>query len=78
MHAVRHDRETDMSEGATASDSPFIQGRNARLYGKQRDTCPYAEGTQDHTAWMEAYDEAVDDRMERETGTVDSQAAEKP
>lgn len=67
-----------MSEGATASDSPFIKGRNARLYGKQRDTCPYADGTQDHAAWMEAYDEAVDDRMERETGTVDPQAAGKP
>jgi ribosome modulation factor len=71
----RHDREIDMSEGATASDSPFIKGRNARLYGKQRESCPYAEGSPDHAAWIEAYDEAGDDRME--TGTVDPQAAPK-
>jgi ribosome modulation factor len=44
---------------ATASDSPFIQGRNARLYGKPVSECPYPEGSQERTAWMEAYDEAV-------------------
>lgn len=66
-----------MSEGATASDSPFIKGRNARLYGKQRDSCPYAEGSEDHTAWMQAYDEAVNDREEQDTGTIDPQAAVK-
>lgn len=44
---------------ATASDSPFIQGRNARLYGKPKSECPYPEGSQDRAAWMEAYDEAV-------------------
>ena len=43
---------------ATASDSPFIQGRNARLYGKPKSECPYAEGTEDYAAWMQAYDEA--------------------
>jgi ribosome modulation factor len=43
---------------ATASDSPFIQGRNARLYGKPRSQCPYPEGSQDHAAWMQAYEEA--------------------
>ena len=64
-----------MSDGATASDSPFIKGRNARLYGKARESCPYGEGTEDHTAWMQAFDEAVDDRMEQETGTIDPQKA---
>ncbi|MCJ2037310.1 Rmf/CrpP family protein [Methylobacterium sp. J-068] len=67
-----------MSEGATASDSPFIQGRNARLYGKPRERCPYAEGTQDRTAWLQAYDEAADDRAEQDTGTTDPQTAPKP
>ncbi|MDP4025079.1 Rmf/CrpP family protein [Methylobacterium sp. NEAU 140] len=44
---------------ATASDSPFIQGRNARLYGKPQSDCPYPEGSQDRAAWMEAYEEAA-------------------
>ncbi|ACB24161.1 ribosome modulation factor [Methylobacterium sp. PvP062] len=44
---------------ATASDSPFIQGRNARLYGKPVSECPYPEGSQERAAWMEAYEEAV-------------------
>ena len=44
---------------ATASDSPFIQGRNARLYGKPVSECPYPEGSEDRAAWMEAYDEAA-------------------
>lgn len=46
------------NEQATASDSAFIQGRNARLYGKPKSECPYAEGTDDYKAWMQAYDEA--------------------
>ena len=49
-----------MSEGATASDSPFIKGRNARLYGKMRESCPYTEGSEDRKAWLQAYDEAGD------------------
>lgn len=53
-----------MSDGATASDSPFIKGRNARLYGKTRESCPYDEGTEDYAAWMEAFDEAADDGTE--------------
>ena len=44
---------------ATASDSPFIQGRNARLYGKPASECPYAEGSEERTAWMQAYEEAA-------------------
>ncbi len=48
-----------MNEQATASDSPFIQGRNARLYGKTADECPYPEGSQERKAWMEAYEDAT-------------------
>lgn len=50
-----------MNEQATASDSPFIQGRNARLYGKGIEACPYPEGSQDRTAWIHAYEEAAAD-----------------
>ena len=45
-----------MTAGATASDSPFIQGRNARLYGQTRESCPYPDGSEDRTAWLEAWD----------------------
>ena len=48
-----------MNEQATASDSPFIQGRNARLYGKSVEACPYPEGSQDRAAWLQAYEEAA-------------------
>lgn len=66
-----------MTEGATASDSPFIKGRNARLYGKSRESCPYPEGSQDRAAWLQAWDEAgADDgggnTAEQDRGTVDS------
>ena len=47
-----------MNEQATASDSPFIQGRNACLYGKPKSACPYAEGSEDYHAWIQAYEEA--------------------
>lgn len=47
---VRTDHE------ATASDSPLIQGRNARLYGKPATQCPYGEGTPERAAWMESYE----------------------
>ncbi|WP_342148515.1 Rmf/CrpP family protein [Methylorubrum sp. SB2] len=54
-----------MNEQATASDSPFIQGRNARLYGKSADSCPYPEGSQDRDAWLQAYEEAAADDPEQ-------------
>lgn len=57
-----------MNVQATASDSPFIQGRNARLYGKGIDTCPYPEGSQDRAAWLQAYEEAATDDPEGERG----------
>ncbi len=65
-----------MSAGATASDSPFIKGRNARLYGKTRESCPYAEGSEDRVAWLQAWDEAGrddqgGDTAEQDRGTVD-------
>ena len=50
-----------MTAGATASDSPFIQGRNARVYGKTRESCPYSEGSEDRAAWLQAWDEAGTD-----------------
>ncbi|GLS42856.1 ribosome modulation factor [Methylobacterium brachythecii] len=66
-----------MTEGATASDSPFIKGRNARVYGKTRESCPYPEGSEDRTAWLQAWDEAgTDDQggntAEIDKGTVDT------
>ncbi len=55
------EQDLAMNEQATASDSPFIQGRNARLYGKSIDECPYAEGSEDRAAWIQAYEEAATD-----------------
>lgn len=48
-----------MNESVTASDSPFIQGRNARLYGKPVSECPYPEGSEERAAWIQAYEEAA-------------------
>jgi ribosome modulation factor len=64
-------KDSDMSEGATASDSPFIKGRNARLYGKMRESCPYTEGSEDRPAWLQAYDEAGDNEAKHGLGTID-------
>lgn len=50
---------TSQNAQAGASESPFIQGRNARLYGKPASDCPYPEGSEDRTAWMQAYAEAA-------------------
>ncbi|MGV7033048.1 ribosome modulation factor [Methylobacterium symbioticum] len=62
------------TEGATASDSPLIKGRNARLYGKSRESCPYAEGTQDRAGWLEGFDGASTPEAEQDAGTVDDVA----
>ena len=48
-----------MDHEATASDSPFIQGRNARLHGKTLAQCPYAEGSEERASWLQAYEEAA-------------------
>lgn len=50
-----------MNEQATASDSPLIQGRNARLYGKSVAECPYPEGSEERAVWLQAFEEAVAD-----------------
>lgn len=47
-----------MDATATASDSPFIQGRNARLYGKAPTECPYPDGSEEREAWLQAFHEA--------------------
>lgn len=60
-----------MTEGATASDSPLIKGRNARLYGKTRESCPYPEGSEEHRGWLEGYDGASTPEAEIDRGTVD-------
>ncbi|ABY32160.1 hypothetical protein Mext_3786 [Methylorubrum extorquens PA1] len=57
--------------GATASDSPYIKGRNARLYGKQRESCPYPDGSEDREGWLEGYDGASTPEAEIDLGTVD-------
>lgn len=53
-----------MNEQATASDSAFIQGRNARLYGKSVSECPYPDGSQERQAWLQAFEEAMADGPE--------------
>lgn len=57
-----------MDHEATASDSPFIQGRNARLHGKTAAQCPHPEGSEEHAAWMQAYEEAADGPGDDGTG----------
>lgn len=47
-----------MDATATASDSPFIQGRNARVNGQAITACPYPEGSEAREAWIQAYEEA--------------------
>lgn len=59
------------TEGATASDSPYIKGRNAKLYGKTRESCPYPDGSQDRQGWLEGYDGASSAEAEVDLGTVD-------
>ncbi len=46
---------------ATASDQPVIQGRNAREYGKGRESCPYQPGTIEHQGWMDGFDDVTAD-----------------
>lgn len=47
-----------MAIAATASDSPLIQGRNARVNGQAKETCPYQEGSEECSVWLQAWDEA--------------------
>jgi ribosome modulation factor len=41
---------------ATASDSPYMQGRNAKEYGHGRESCPYPEGSEERKGWLEGFD----------------------
>lgn len=47
-----------MTVTASASDSPVIQGRNARVNGQTRESCPHPEGSEDRSAWLQAWDQA--------------------
>ena len=49
---------------ATASDSPVMQGRNAREYGRGRDSCPYPEGSAERQGWFEGFDDITADDLE--------------
>jgi len=55
---------TQSAYEATASDSPLIQGRNAREYGHGRDSCPYPEGSIERQGWMDGFDDITADDLE--------------
>ena len=44
---------------ATAADSPVMQGRNAREYGRGRESCPYPEGSAERQGWLEGFDDVT-------------------
>jgi ribosome modulation factor len=46
---------------ATASDSPYMQGRNAKEYGHGRESCPYPEGSEERKGWLEGFDRITAD-----------------
>jgi ribosome modulation factor len=50
--------------GGTASDSPVMQGRNARENGHGRESCPYPEGSVENQGWLEGYDDITADKLE--------------
>ena len=50
--------------GGTASDSPVMQGRNARENGHRRESCPYPEGSVEREGWFEGYDDITADDLE--------------
>jgi ribosome modulation factor len=52
-------KETNI--GATAADSPVMQGRNAREYGRGRESCPYPEGSAERQGWLEGFDDLTAD-----------------
>ena len=67
--------------GGTASDSPVMQGRNARENGHGRDNCPYPEGSVERQGWLEGYDNVTADHLEGRTGvgeTAVSSSDKKP
>ena len=50
--------------GGTASDSPVMQGRNARENGHGRDSCPYPEDSPERQGWLEGFDDITADNLE--------------
>jgi ribosome modulation factor len=50
--------------GGTASDSPVMQGRNARENGHGRESCPYPKGSVENQGWLEGYDDITADKLE--------------
>lgn len=62
----------------TASDSPLIQGRNARVYDKPRESCPYPEGSEERKVWLSAYDaETGGDAEPKRTEFVDAEGRQR-
>ena len=51
----------DSKISATAADSPVMQGRNAREYGRGRESCPYPKGSAERQGWLEGYDDLTAD-----------------
>ena len=52
--------------GGTASDSPVMQGRNARENSHGRDSCPYPEGSVERQGWLDGYDNVTAEAPEAE------------
>jgi ribosome modulation factor len=50
---------------ATAADSPVMQGRNAREYGRGRESCPYTEGSAERQGWLEGFDDVTADDSDK-------------
>ena len=67
-----------MSGIASASDSPVIQGRNARVNGQGRETCPHPEGSEDRAAWLQAWDQFGDDNAAEASKEVPKQDNNDP
>ena len=58
------DHDEQSTVGGTASDSPVMQGRNARENGHGRDSCPYPEGSAERQGWFDGYDNVTADVLE--------------
>jgi ribosome modulation factor len=61
---MTHISREQSAVGGTASDSPVMQGRNARENGHVRDSCPYPEGSPERQGWLEGYDNITADALE--------------
>ena len=61
---MTHISREQSTVGGTASDSPVMQGRNARENGHGRDSCPYPEGSVEQQGWLEGYKNTTADDLE--------------